>query len=447
MSAYDEDPASALRQALEKGDREKALGCYRLLQAADRQVDLGQDLFLKLAGILEAAEMFRDAARAYRRAAEKDLKSPAAPAAIFRGALLLMGPAGRPQPGADMLLYLAANYPGFEKSPLAEKIHDQHMNGDRDGLFESLLAEGVQPPLDGSAIGQARLRMPPREEEPAPSAGGGGFARLRRELAARLPPKVSRRLSRALGIAFLALLCIYVLGRLMRDRYQSVDDIDPSLYTPPLQKKVGDPDPIQFRRGDYNLTLKPLHHYQISGLIVSINDYAMLGLRYQDFYELDLCMIWGGNVRSGAHRSSHVDFQHHGNVCYSRWSHGVVINENELSNTHVYATDPDVLGELEGLRVGDQVQIEGYLVEVAAVPVQVSPGNNPGTARLRSSTTRTDRGQGACEIMYAKSLRVLARANVSWRLLAGASFWLLLLVFLGIVTRVVLLPVGMRGGS
>jgi hypothetical protein len=443
MNGGGDDPAPALKEALVKGDREKILGAYRLLDAAGRKPDLPQDLALRRAETLEQAEMFRDAARAYRAAAEKDLKSAEAPAAIFRSALLLLGPAHNPQPGADMLLYLAANYPDYQKASSAERIHDQHMNGDAAGLMLSLLEEGVQPPHDGSAVGGARLRIPPREEEV--ETAEGGFAQWRRDIAGRVTRGTQRRLSRILGIAFLVLLCAYSTGRFMRDRYQNVSDIDPALYIDPLQTKAGGQAPIQFRRGDFNLTLTPLFRYEISGLIVSVNDYAMLGLRYQDFYELDLCMIWGNNVRSGVHRSPQVSFEHHGNTCYARWSQGAGINGTELSNTHVYATDPDILDELDGLRPGDQVRLKGFLAEVAAVPVRVSPGNNPGTARLRSSVTREDKGNGACEIMYVESLQVLSRANPFWRMLAGVSFWLLCLVFLGIVARVILLPIGMRG--
>jgi hypothetical protein len=212
-----------------------------------------------------------------------------------------------------------------------------------------------------------------------------------------------------------------------------------------VQTKVEDPEPIQFRRGDYNLSLTPLYRYKINGLIVSINDYAMLGLRYQDFYALDLCMIWGGNVRSGNYRSRDVKFAHHGNGCYAEWSGKSRLNGNQLSNTHIYATDEDLLDDFGDLRVGDQVELEGFLVEVAAVPVRVNPEYNPGTIRLHSSTTRTDKGNGACEIMYAEELRVLARANVFWRWLSAISFWLLLLVFTAIVARLILLPIGMRG--
>jgi len=445
MNGYDDDPAVALGQALDRKDREKALGCYRLLEAGGQPLELGQRHCLKLAELLEQAEMFRDAARIYRVAAERDLKSETAPAAIFKSALLLLGPAHRPQPGADMLLYLVANYPDYEKSGLAEKIHDQHMNGDRQGLARSLLEEGVELPHDGSAIGHGRLKMPPREEEPELSEEANWFTRWRRDLAGKIPMQTQRRLSRVLGIAFLILLGAWISGRLTQDRYQWVTGIDPALYKNPLQNEVPDEKPIQFRRGDYNLTLTPLFRYKINGLIVSVNDYAMLGLRYQDFYELDLCMIWGNNVRSGAYRKSGTSFEHHGNTCYARWAGRGRINGTELSNTHIYATDEDVLDELDSLRPGDQVELEGFLVEVAAVPAKVSPGYHPGTARLRSSTVRTDKGNGACEIMYAERLRVLARGNVFWRLLTTISFWLLLLVFAAIVARLILLPIGMRG--
>jgi hypothetical protein len=447
MNGYDDDPAVALGQALLKDDREKALGCYRLLEAGGRPVELDFEQSLKLAGMLEQAEMFRDAARVYRAAAEKDLEAEESPAAIFRGALLLLGPAHKPQPGADMLLYLVANYPGWEKSPLAEKIHDQHMNGDQTGLAQSLQDEGIEMPHDGSAIGHGRLAMPPREEEQELPQDAGGFAQWRRDIAGRVPLQTQRWLSRILGTGFLILLCAWILGRFMQDRYQGVTEIDPALHLNPLQKEVKGQKPIQFKRGDYNLTLKPLYTYKIDGLIVSVNDYAILGLRHQDFYELDLCMIWGNNVRSGAYRKSGTSFKHAGNVCYAKWSRGGAINGTELSNTHVYATDEDILDELNSLRPGDQVELEGFLVEVAAVPVKVSPGYNPGTARLRSSTVRTDKGMGACEIMYAEKLRVLSRGNVFWRFLTTISFWLTLLVFLAIVARLILLPIGMRGRS
>ena len=447
MNGYDDDPAVALGQALERADHEKALGCYRLLEAGGRAADLDQPLSLKLAEVLEQAEMYRDAARVYRAAAEKDLKAEASPAAIFRAALLLLGPAHRPQPGADMLLYLVANYPDYEKSGLAEKIHDQHMNGDRQGLVQSLRDEGVELPHDGSAIGHGRLKMPPREEEQQLSEDASGFARWRQELAGRIPRQTQRRLSRVLGITFLILLSAWIVGRFMRDRYQNVTEIDPALYINPLQKEVKGEDPIQFRRGDYNLTLTPLYLYKIAGLIVSVNDYAILGLRHQDFYELDLCMIWGNNVRSGAYRKSGTSFEHAGNVCYAKWRRGGAISGTELSNTHVYATDEDILDELNALRPGDQVELQGFLVEVAAVPVKVSPDRRAGAARLRSSTERTDKGRGACEIMYVNDLTVLARANVAWRFLAGISFWLMLLVFLAIVARLILLPIGQRGAD
>ena len=179
MNVHDDDPGMALQQALLGDDREKILGGYRLLDAAGRQVDLSQELALKLAELLEQAEMFRDAARIYRVAAEKDLESETAPAAIFRSALLLLGPAHRPQPGADMLLYLVANYPGHEKSPVAEKIHDRHMNGDAAGLAQCLLEEAssrrtTAPPsaTDAWPFRRGRMRRSPSTRAGSPTGAG-----------------------------------------------------------------------------------------------------------------------------------------------------------------------------------------------------------------------------------------------------------------------------------
>ncbi|RME27281.1 MAG: hypothetical protein D6806_04880, partial [Deltaproteobacteria bacterium] len=73
---------------------------------------------------------------------------------------------------------------------------------------------------------------------------------------------------------------------------------------------------------------------------------------------------------------------------------------------------------------GDQICLEGKLVDVSVVPASFDgPGLPPSPQRLETSTTRTDKGVGACEILYLERIEVLRRGNRFWRLLGFLGFW------------------------
>jgi hypothetical protein len=64
---------------------------------------------------------------------------------------------------------------------------------------------------------------------------------------------------------------------------------------------------------------------------------------------------------------------------------------------HVIPANDDVARALSRVREGDRLRMDGWLVEVDA----------PDGWTWRSSTTREDSGDGACEVVYACSLRTM----------------------------------------
>jgi hypothetical protein len=71
--------------------------------------------------------------------------------------------------------------------------------------------------------------------------------------------------------------------------------------------------------------------------------------------------------------------------------------------------------------VGDQVHFKGMLVNYT----------NPATWRgwwRRSSTSRTDAGNTACEVVFVNSLEVLARGTPFWHAAYSWGGWLAVLV-------------------
>ncbi len=69
------------------------------------------------------------------------------------------------------------------------------------------------------------------------------------------------------------------------------------------------------------------------------------------------------------------------------------------ANMHMIPAGDEVLRTLRDVRRGDLISLEGYLVSVSG----------PGGWRWETSLSRTDSGNGACEIVWVKSLSIHRR--------------------------------------
>lgn len=405
-----------LQRALESGDTQKALGIYRLLDTTGKLPSLPPDTLAGLAQQLQGASMELEAARLFRMAAGKTNDTNLSSSWRFHAACLLMGPAFRPEMAMGVLRTLADE---DNDGPIAQKsrqLIEFHQSGNTEGLKDVLKQEGITPPdiWDESTAQQDSSQGPAQ------------------------PARIGTRLSgskttRLLSIAFFIGLACWLFGSFMKDRLAGVDKTYPELFSAPEQTELKDPKPLRMRRGGANLTLYPRFDYHICGLVVSVNTYAAVGLRYQDLFERDFCMIWGSNVSSGFFKAPGTSFEHHGNVCYTRWSGTLSLKGTELSNNHILTMDDDLGDELDSINRGDQICLDGKLVDVASVPGSASSAQIPGVARLHTSITRTDKGMGACEILLVENLTVIARANTPWHILSSLGFWSALASLLAII--------------
>jgi len=433
-SSVQDDPAGALRDGLASGDEGKVLGAWRLLSHAGQQPDLGTTELFRLASILKGAGMLLDAARAFRQAAEKDLNGPHGAQGLFESACLLLGPVQKPEPGADMLMYLVGNYPDHDLVKRAEQILDKYESNDEEGLRRELAEEGAYPP--GTEVTSAKVTRPD------PVVRDGAFATLRRRLAFVVGTGVYRRASIAYKAILVVVLAVFVYAYFSHDSLRIIDDIHPALKSAPRQEAVEGIRPANLVHDGYNLVLLPRFEYEISGLIVSRDDYTMFGLSRSNIFQQDLCVMWGSNVGRGIHRVPGATFEHAGNTCYAKLPCGARFRSKELSNNHILLTDNDLESDFESLRRGDQIRIKGYLVDVMAQPVEGHPSGRAIRQRLKTSISRSDKGAGACEILHATGIEILARGNALSRVLYSVSSWMLLLLAVIALARLVLLPVG-----
>ena len=168
---------------------------------------------------------------------------------------------------------------------------------------------------------------------------------------------------------------------------------------PPEQTAVTDPEPIRIEDGGWTFSLTPLAHYVLRGVVVSRENYRW-GWNAR-LSPCDVAMAWGELEAGDGWRR--LDWSQDGRWYFWRW-HGtppfpsaVVVGNS--SNTHIVPADSNLARAARSLSEGDVAELSGELVAIE--------GRNGGeTVRWRSSLSRHDVGDGSCEVLYLRRLRV-----------------------------------------
>ncbi len=161
---------------------------------------------------------------------------------------------------------------------------------------------------------------------------------------------------------------------------------------PPLQEAIAEPKP--WKREEYDIT--PLARFRIKARVLHREKYG--SGRESDLSPLDLALGWGRMSDQAV--IDRIDFSQH-----SRWyfwrSKSLPIPsreiETESGNMHIIPATDEVESLLSDIRRGDVIELEGCLVEVRA----------PDGWRWKSSLSRTDTGNGACELVWVEQARIL----------------------------------------
>jgi len=161
-------------------------------------------------------------------------------------------------------------------------------------------------------------------------------------------------------------------------------------------------DPVQVNRpglpsfsvGAYQIM--PAAEFSVEARVLSTETYHMG--READLSLIDLALGWGP-MSDGAVLDRLQISQ--GNRFYSyRWSDQPPIQPSEIvehsANMHMIPSSDEIKRRLDKVSEGQVVAISGYLVRVQA----------PDGWHWNSSMTRSDSGNGACELVWVKSLAV-----------------------------------------
>ncbi len=197
-------------------------------------------------------------------------------------------------------------------------------------------------------------------------------------------------------------------------------DYVPEIQNEPLQTATREkPFEVSFNGVDY--LVEPEYAYDITAMVVSFrhhdHDYSRMHRLAEDHLNmLDVCVIWGDNIRAAL---SKIDFWNGiftCNVSTSDRRAWASFDMDKLSNNHLLSDNPRIRDQVQNIRVGDQIRVRGFLASYTG------PTGTRGT-----STTRTDTGDGACETLFIERFQILRPATSYWRW----SMWgsLVLLIF------------------
>ncbi len=215
-----------------------------------------------------------------------------------------------------------------------------------------------------------------------------------------------------------AALLVFAASLFLRHRLPDKPMILEPLLQDPVQTEEGLPGPFEVERKGFTYTVTPLFNYELWGLVVSYHhSSSFIDISHKEWNDYlntkDLCVLWGRNVETGVYKR--MTFRNRDFTCYYRYPDRAafeLFTENALSNNHILPADAQVAEAVRRARTGDQVRFKGWLVSYGLKGAPYTRG---------SSTVRTDRGNGACEVVYVNEFEVLRAANPVWRSLHGLA--------------------------
>lgn len=150
--------------------------------------------------------------------------------------------------------------------------------------------------------------------------------------------------------------------------------------------------------GNKQFVLIPQAQYSIDGYLVSRKHY-LRGLMKQ-LSPWDYALVWNDIPQ----HLKYLKFDQMVRFCLYHVKNGAPITpiemERSFSNNHLIPATKNIRKALALAKKGDLIRLKGYLVNVTASQ------DGRILSHWNSSTNRTDRGNGACEIIYVNSLRI-----------------------------------------
>jgi hypothetical protein len=165
----------------------------------------------------------------------------------------------------------------------------------------------------------------------------------------------------------------------------------PGVLAPDVPVQIDLTDGTTLQRGDTTLVTRA--RFELTARVLSREDYRFDA--GASLAPVDLALGWGR--MSDTEVLSQIDISQ-GNRFYHWHVDHFPIPRREIerssANMHMIPADALVRHQLDEVRPGEIIHLEGFLVDAS----------RPGGWRWRTSMTRDDTGNGACELVYVESI-------------------------------------------
>ena len=212
-------------------------------------------------------------------------------------------------------------------------------------------------------------------------------------------------------LVFYTSLILLLVSCWQRNDFPEDLSVSPELLEPPAQSKT-ESEPFKVTHNDVEYEIKTLHEYDLNCMFVSYahhdGNYSLHRLWNDHINVADVCVVWSENANGTD--LNHFKFWNGKFTCNFKtrdsgaWER---FRENQISNNHLLTDDRYIRKKIEQVRIGDQIRMRGWLVNYS---------NDKGFTR-GTSTSRDDRGNGACETIYLEDFQILQSLNNGWRTL------------------------------
>lgn len=153
---------------------------------------------------------------------------------------------------------------------------------------------------------------------------------------------------------------------------------------------------------DLTYVLTRVASYKISGRVVTVHRYYSSDI-FDKISHIDLGLSWGTLARDDNNKK--VTWWTDNRFLYyecsdNNWESQMGGLNSLFSNNHIIYSNEDVERQISSIKEGDFVTLTGYLVNITC------NSNDGYVYEMKTSTSRNDTGDGACEILYV--------TGVSW---------------------------------
>lgn len=224
-----------------------------------------------------------------------------------------------------------------------------------------------------------------------------------------------------IGLILLVLMLVFALkgseiglgkmgaiSKLTGDSFVNIDnEID--ISQEPLQTSY-EGDPIIRKYENTEFRIIPVAKYKLSAMVVGMKIYNPTDFSPTEghYYfamvsPIDLCVIWGKKDEPLFNDPTYTQLTYElqdrrcSSYEYGQFFFPVYLN-NHLSNNHIIPANENISNEIIKIEDKEKIILSGFLVDVDGTITW--PDNQKTKLHWKTSLTRYDSGDGACEIFY-----------------------------------------------